>query len=155
MSKVRTAESEDLELLTDLMAEFYAESNTSFDRVQGASALSQILGDRSLGQIWLLQDDGQEVGYVVLTVGFSMEYGGRDAFVDDLFIRRGSRGQGLGRAALETLLSECRKRSIRAVHLEVDRTNRVAKELYRKFGFEDKNRRLLTHALTDHRSRKV
>ena len=149
MSKIRTAKPADLELLTDLMAEFYAESNTPFDRTQSAAALSELLGDTSLGQIWLLQDDGQEVGYVVLTVGFSMEYGGKDAFVDDLFLRKGSRGRGLGRAALEALLSGCRKRSIRAVHLEVDRSNLAARELYRKCGFRDKNRQLLAHLLTD------
>ena len=147
---VRPADSDDLDLLLDLMGEFYAESNTPFDPGDGASAFSALLADPSLGQVWILQDEDQGVGYVVLTLGFSMEYAGRNASVDDLFIRPGSRGKGLGRAAMETVLSECRQRSVQAVHLEVARDNASAKELYGKFGFRHKDRELLTHILADH-----
>ena len=40
------------------------------------------------------------VGYLVLTLGYSLEYGGRDAFIDEVYIRSSYRGRGIGTAAL-------------------------------------------------------
>jgi ribosomal protein S18 acetylase RimI-like enzyme len=92
----------------------------------------------------LLTAGNEPAGYVVLTVGFRMEYGGLDAFVDDLFVRPDFRRKGFGRAALATLLAECERRGVRAVHLEAGRDNHPAKALYGRFGFRDNDRQLLT-----------
>ncbi len=75
------------------MAEFYAESGYDLDQDGAAIAFGDLLSDPSLGRIWIL---GESVGYVVLSLGYSMEYGGRDAFVDDLFVREAHRRAGLG-----------------------------------------------------------
>ncbi len=50
---------------------------------------------------------------------------------------------------LEVLFDECRKRGVRAVHLEVDRGNMPAKALYHKFGFHDHDNQLLSRHLVD------
>ena len=126
------------------MREFYAETKTPFNADKMASAFDGILKDENIGRVWIIQRAGLTVGYAVLTVGFSMEYGGRDAFIDDLFIKKEHRGSGLGRTMMETILIECRNRDVRAIHLEVGRNNIVAKELYRRFGFRDNDRQLLT-----------
>jgi ribosomal protein S18 acetylase RimI-like enzyme len=97
--------------------------------------------------VWILESDGQPAGYVVLCIGFSLEYGGLDAFVDDLFVRPACRRRGLGRTALAELFEECRRRGVRAVHLEVGRDNDAARALYARFGFRDQDRQLLTMRL--------
>jgi len=43
---------------------------------------------------------------MALTMGFSMEYGGKDAFLDDLFIKNSFRGAGTGKEALEIFFKE-------------------------------------------------
>lgn len=144
---IRRAAPDDVPRLVDLMAEFYAESSYPLDRASAASTFGRLLGEESLGAAWLLSARGEVAGYVVLTVGYSMEYGGLDAFVDDLFIRAPHRGAGLGRLALETLVAECRRRGVRAVHLEVARENAPAQGLYARFGFQDNDRQLLTRRL--------
>ena len=140
----RPANPNDLPRLMDLMTDFYRESGYRLDQRRSKIAFAAILEEPSLGLVWILEKDGRSVGYMVLTLGFSMEYGGRDAFLDDLFIHRDHRGVGLGKAALKTLLHACRDLDVRAVHLEVERTNAAAKTLYSKFGFKNNQRQLLT-----------
>jgi ribosomal protein S18 acetylase RimI-like enzyme len=42
----------------------------------------------------------------------------------------------------------CRELGVRALHLEVEKDNVPAAELYRKRGFEDRDRRLMTRLFT-------
>ncbi len=144
---VRQAALDDIPLLVDLMDEFYAESSFPLDREHAARAFRRLLRDPARGAVWLLQADSETAGYVVLCVGFSMEYGGLDAFVDDLYVRPRFRGQGLAHMALTTLFAECQERGVRAVHVEVGRDNLAAKSLYAQFGFRDNDRQLLTVGL--------
>jgi GNAT superfamily N-acetyltransferase len=85
---------------------------------------------------------------MVLTFGFSLEFHGRNALLDELYLREEFRGRGLGRASLVRAEEICRREGIRAVHLEVDRVNVRAQEVYRKAGYKDHDRYLLTKWLT-------
>jgi ribosomal protein S18 acetylase RimI-like enzyme len=132
------------EAILSLMEGFYAEERYPFDRDKARAALEAFLADPGLGRAWLFRDEGAAVGYFVLTLGFSLEYGGRDAFVDELFVSRSHRGKGLGRRALEVIDAACRELGVQALHLEVEKNNFAAAELYRKLGFEDHARRLMS-----------
>lgn len=140
---------EDLPRLVELMAEFYRESHYALDTVRSKVAFEAILTDTSLGRVWVLEKDGMTVGYMVLTLGFSMEYGGRDAFLDDLFIQSPYRGTGLGKTAIKTFFDACKAMKVRAVHLEVEEVNTTAKALYAGYGFKGSHRQLMTRRLAD------
>jgi ribosomal protein S18 acetylase RimI-like enzyme len=140
----KTATSEDVDDLLDLMSDFYAESAYDLNRELSRRALDDLIEHPSWGRVWLVRHDGRTAGYIVLTVCFSMEYGGLSGNVDDLFVRPEFRRRGLGRLAMEALLSECRQRDVRAVHVEVDQNNRRAKNLYGKVGFREDDRELMT-----------
>ena len=141
---IRTATPADIPSLVGLMEEFYRESGFSLQPERAKAAFQRLLDDPALGRIWICEQKKDAVGYIVLTLGFSMEYGGRDAFVDDLFLRPGFRGSGLGRQLLGTLISECGRIGVRALHLEVGRANQRAQSLYRAHGFQDNDRQLLS-----------
>jgi GNAT superfamily N-acetyltransferase len=96
-----------------------------------------------------VESQARAVGYAAATLGFSFEYRGREAFVDELFIAEGHRGRGLGRQALELAETYCRDMGVNAIHLEVERHREPALELYRRRGFEDHGRYLLTKWLGD------
>jgi hypothetical protein len=51
-----------------------------------------------LARAWFIRHGGKSVGYVVVTVGYSVEYGGRDGFIDDVYLIPEARGRG-GRPA--------------------------------------------------------
>jgi GNAT superfamily N-acetyltransferase len=128
------------------MAPFYVEQGYPFDRERARAALELFLANPLLGRAWVFRDGDTAVGYSVLTLGWSLEYGGRDGFVDELYVSPSHRGRGLGRKALDAIGDACRELGVQALHLEVERDNPAA-ELYRKWGFENHDRRLMTKKL--------
>ena len=144
---LREADGSDLELLCELMRENYAEAGYPFDPAAARECFAALIGDPALGRAWLVETEGETVGYAVLTLGYSLEYRGRDAFVDDLYLAPAQRGRGLGRAALDAAEAAARELGVRALHLEVERTNASAEALYRRRGFRDNDRQLLTKLL--------
>jgi len=143
----REARPEDAAGLLELVREFTALQTYPFDEPRMRRALQQLLGSPELGRIWLIVDDGAAVGYVALTFGYSLEHGGRDALIDELFVQPQARGRGLGRAAVVFALEQAAGLGANAVHLEVERTNPSAHELYRSLGFGGNDRQLLTRRL--------
>ena len=140
----KLAEVADVELLVEFMREFYEFDQHAFDEGAARSALRQILNDDSLGRVWLIQVNGKPIGYAVLTLGFSLIYHGRDAFIDEIYVRESYRGRGIGQRALQYVEDACRSLGVRALHLEVGRDNANAQTVYRKFGFEDHDQYLMT-----------
>ncbi len=133
-----------VELLVELMREFYVFEHLQFDEGAARAALGQILNDRRFGVIQLIRVGEEAAGYLVLTFGFSLEFRGRDAFVDELYLRENFRGRGIGKASLELAGAVCRQEKISALHLEVERVNTRAQGVYRQAGFHDHDRYLLT-----------
>ncbi len=146
-SPLRLAAQHDVPLATELMREFYAESGYRLDADRAAAALAALAAEPALGRLWLIEDAREPVGYVALCFGWSLEYHGRDAFVDDLYLRPAARGKGLGSRALEAVAAESVALGVHALHLEVERVNAPAQALYRKLGFRDNERQLLTRRL--------
>lgn len=139
----KLANQSDPEILVELIREFYEVEHLPFDN-NTIRAVEKLLKDDSLGRIWLIQDSKNVIGYVVLTFGYSLEFHGRDAFIDELYIREGYRRQGVGAHTLQFVEDVCPSLEIEALHLEVDRKNTAAQSLYRKVGFEDHDRYLMT-----------
>jgi GNAT superfamily N-acetyltransferase len=140
----REAHLTDLGLVLDLVREFTALQTYPFDEPRTRRALAELLASPSLGRIWLTETEGRVVGYLALCFGFSIEYGGRDALVDELYVRSSERGKGLGRAMIQHVLGEAVRLGVVAVHLEVERANPEAERLYRSLGFQSNDRRLMT-----------
>jgi ribosomal protein S18 acetylase RimI-like enzyme len=129
-----TASLTDIPLLVEMMAEFYAEAEYPLDLKWAANSFAQLLDRPELGSVWLLRYHGHPAGHLVLTVRFSMEYGGLDAFIDDLFVRSQYRRCGVASEGLSLLLTECRYRHVRALHVEVAPSNIAANATYAKIG---------------------
>jgi ribosomal protein S18 acetylase RimI-like enzyme len=143
----RIAVASDGDALVALMRAFYAHESIPFDEAVARRAMDALLRDPTLGRVWIVQDGARPAGYVALTLGWSLEYGGRDAFLDELFLDPSLRGRGLGDRAVEVALAACAELGVRALHLEVERANARAQALYRKRGFADHDRYLMTRRI--------
>lgn len=137
----------DEEALVALLPEFYREEHLPWDEAVARRALRPLLADRAFGAVLLLRAAGEPAGYLVLTWGYSLEFHGRDALVDELYLRPDHRGAGWGAALLGEAERVCREEGVRALHLEVDRRNDRARRLYERLGFRDHDRYLLTRWL--------
>lgn len=90
------------------------------------------------GRIWLALTGPECVGYIALTFGYSIEFRGRDAFVDELFVLQPYRGSGIGSGLLDHAKAEAAMLGVRALHLEVARDNAGARRLYQRWGFRSR-----------------
>ena len=115
-----------------------------FNESAARSAFHQFLSLPSFGRIWVFYDGPALVGYIILTIGFSFEFRGHDAFIDELYILPAHRRRGYGRQAMEFIECRAREMGVNAVHLEVDHGNDPALELYRSSGYRDHKRYLMT-----------
>lgn len=145
---IRLAVAGDVERVAAFMHAFHAESGYALDHAAADRALATLVADPGLGRLWVIEHDESPAGYVAVTFGFSLEYLGRDAFIDDLYLEPACRGAGLGTRVLEAVESECRALGVNALHLEVERGNEAARSLYRRRGFRSNDRLLLTKRLT-------
>jgi ribosomal protein S18 acetylase RimI-like enzyme len=136
-AQFRVAGISDAELLLDFMRDYYAFDGHGYDRDKARGALKALLGDQTLGRTWLILDGDAAVGYVVLCFGYSLEWLGRDAFVDEFYLREEYRGRGWGRRTMEFIEDAAREIGIRTLHLEVVQQNAGALELYKKIGFRE------------------
>ncbi len=146
---MRQAHHDDIPELLALMCEFYAESGYDLDQTVAGAAFAEILSDERLGYVWLIDEETRNVGYLVLTFRFGMEFGGVMACIDDLFVVPQSRNKGLGTAALVQVREFCKSMGIRAITVEVGFSNGPAQAVYRRLGLADTpDRQLLSLALT-------
>lgn len=145
----RIAEAEDLSALLELFPLYYAADSLPYDAGKAEAAIRMLLGDPGYGRIWMIESatDESAVGYLALTYGFSFEFGGREAFVDELFVREEARGAGIGSEAIRFAVDECRREGIAAIRLEVTPKNPRALKLYLGLGFRDFGRSLLAYPL--------
>ena len=145
--RVRVAEATDVPALVALMGEFYGEAGYPLPPEPAARAFQALFDDPRLGRVWLVHTDDAPAGYLVLTLGFSMEFGGPRGFVDDFFVRHSARGKGLGAALLATVKEACIEMGVHVLVVETGPIGDPARSIYARAGFQDSGRVLLSQAL--------
>jgi len=140
----KPAVSDDIITILKFIKNFYAMSSYPFREEKVGESVRNLIKNINLGRIWIIEFDSKSVGYIILTFGYSIEYKGRDAFIDELYIEEEFRGRGIGRETVDFVIKESEKLGIKAVHLEVERNNDAAKNLYEKYDFKDNGRTLMT-----------
>ncbi|HJZ97363.1 MAG TPA: GNAT family N-acetyltransferase [Candidatus Solibacter sp.] len=144
----RQAELSDAPVLLELMRGLQCDDPWSvpFEEVGVKAVVDQLLANPMFGEVWFVCDKGRPIGYVVLCFDYSLEYRGRGAWIDELYIADSHRGQGLGGSALRFAEARASDAGARVLHLEVNRGN-AAIELYRCHGFVDHERYLMSKDL--------
>ena len=127
---VRRAVPSDLETLLELAAEYCAADGHEFVESTARGGLEPMLGNDDHGTVWMIDETD---GYAVVTWGWSVEIGGFEVVLDELYVR--TRGLGKGGAALQIVIDDCRRRGAHRIFLETERPNAAARRLYERHGF--------------------
>jgi diamine N-acetyltransferase len=144
MSEIlRLAGPSDIDLLLPLMREYYEFDHLEYDSQRARRTMLALLEDARLGRTWFIETSGETCGYLALCYGYSLELGGRDAYVDEVYLRESWRGRGLGTRALEAACSAARADGVVALYLEVRQDNVEAQRYYERLGFERRDRYFL------------
>jgi GNAT superfamily N-acetyltransferase len=142
-AEIKRASLEDLTVLLPLVREFHEVEGVTLAEAQRESSVKTLLADTRLGGIWLISCDRQIVGYIALCFGYSIEFAGKDAFIDEFYIRPEFRGKGLGKQTLELIKGVAQEQGIQALHLEVARSNLKAHKFYASLDFVDREKYVL------------
>lgn len=137
------AKPENLDQILRLVEAFHTEADITLSDEDRRAGLLPLLQGIPHGAIYLIGPARAPVGYVVITFGWSVEFGGMDAFVDELFIRPAVRGRGMGSDVMLALPRALSEAGVRAFHLEVDRDDEKAQRLYQRAGFSARERYML------------
>lgn len=139
----------DRDTLERLVRDYYAYDGHDYVEAEQGPALDAICEGEPNALAFLIHSDGELAGYLVLAIGFSVEYGGRDGFIDELHLVEAFRGQGLGRQVMDFAEQAAREAGIRYLHLEVELHNRRARALYDRRGYVDSGRTLMSKRLAE------
>jgi len=145
--RARGAGGEDLPAVLEMMERFNAEESIPFDRDVFRPRLERLAGDPGLGRVLVFEVDGTTAGYAIVTWGYDLEYGGRDAFLTELFVRPALRGRGIGKQGLAAAEEAARAGGAHALHLLVRHENEEARRLYARGGFRTEPRAVMTKDL--------
>lgn len=140
----RGVEYSDIDTLIRLMQE----QQSLADEAEGRAALAELLRNDSLGKAWLIQADSQPIGYLVLTYSYSLEFHGRDALIDQLYLGEGYQQPELETQAIKFAQERSRALGVNALHIKMGRKNIQTQALYRAVGFEDDDSYLMTKRIT-------
>lgn len=136
----------DAPLLEPMLIDF--KSNDPVPRTERELvAFRSLLEDRTAGDVFRIEAGDRTIGYAILCWGYSVEYGGRNAFLDEFYVVPELRGRGLGLHVLGLLDDEARQRGLVALHLEVLAHEARNSRLYARAGFTDRGSRLMTRRL--------
>jgi ribosomal protein S18 acetylase RimI-like enzyme len=136
----------DLPLLERLVRAYYRDDGQVFDAKRQRAALTALVEGEPFGRAWLILLGGRAIGYLVLSWGFSVEAGGKEACLDELYLVPEVRNRGLGGRVLALVEAQARAAGMRRIFLEVERHNR-ALGLYRRAGYVGHDRFLMSKRL--------
>jgi ribosomal protein S18 acetylase RimI-like enzyme len=130
MTEIRRALLGDLDDLVAMHHAFCAADDHEFSATRARDGFSPLLADDRHGVVWIVAD---RAAYAVLTWGWSIEAGGPEAVLDEIYVS--TPGLGIGGALIDHVLADGRARGLARVFLETERHNVAARRLYARHGF--------------------
>jgi GNAT superfamily N-acetyltransferase len=132
---IRIAGRADREVLIRLLRAQFSDHTIqpAADRLE--TAVDRLLEERALGRLLVASCDGAIVGVAALVFTWSIEHGGRTAWLEELYVEPPYRGQGIGTALLHAACEAATAEGAAAVDLEVEAGHERAAGLYEREGF--------------------
>ena len=140
-NSVRLAVEADVPSIAALLADFRDSLGKDVPtREQIQSSVETILSQPSSEFLIARNDAGEPAGVAQVRYRWSVWTGAEDCWLEDLFVRAGDRGTGLGRALVASVVAQARMRGCRRIELDVDEGNSAALALYESVGFSSESK---------------
>ncbi|WP_244512583.1 GNAT family N-acetyltransferase [Roseovarius nanhaiticus] len=135
MTALTLAKSDDIDRILPLIAAFHTEAGIALDEAMRRKAVEPLLAGSPHGAIYIAGPVRAPIGYAAISFGWSLEYGGLDGILDEIYIRPGVRGRGIGTEILSSLPRALAGAGLRTIHLEVARDDAKTRAFYEKMHF--------------------
>jgi GNAT superfamily N-acetyltransferase len=131
--RVRRSTRADLSELLELIREFNVVDHHAHDDARVRESLIPLLDSDEFGQVWQISTPEGARGYCVIAWGYSLESGGRECIVDEIFVT--DRSRGLGAQLLERALKGASSAGVKVAFLETEAHNERVRSFYQRQGF--------------------
>jgi GNAT superfamily N-acetyltransferase len=132
---VRVARGADAPALVALLGRQLADHSVRPTEAALAEAVDGLLRHPARGRLLVAEREGAVVGVAALSFVWTLEHGGRSAWLDELFVEPAHRGSGIGTALLDAAIRAARSAGARAIDLEIESGHERARALYERAGF--------------------
>lgn len=147
---VRIANEQDAQPLTEVMGAQLSELALRHDASRLAATVREIFKAPDRGFFLVAERDERIIGAAFVSYIWSLEHGGKSAWLEELYVFPQERGQGVGALLLRAVLGEAKNLGCPAIDLEVTEPEggrRTSEALYLRNGFQALSRRRLAKTL--------
>lgn len=145
----RDATDADLDAVLGLARSYCEADGHHFDPAVMGPAFAGLIGRPERGRLLLARTGGPAapavIGYAVVTWGYSIESGGVEALLDEIYVEH--QGAGIGSRLLDEVIAAARAHGARRLFLETEAANHRARFFYLHRGFSPDDSIWLSRAL--------
>ncbi len=135
---LRFAEEKDIPVIFSLIKELAVYEKLS-DKVTVTEEIlkENLFGKRKYAEVIIAELDGKPVGQALFFHNFSTFMGKPGIYLEDLYVKPGYRGKGIGKALLNKLIEVAKERNCGRVEWVVLDWNKPAIDFYKKLGAKE------------------
>jgi GNAT superfamily N-acetyltransferase len=144
MISLRPVLPSEVDSLLSLISAYYTYDHIAFDPPKQRAALLSLMDHPQYGESLFIQRGDEIVGYAVMTLDYSIEFGGLEAFIDEFFLIESARGQHIGEEAVRLIRAWCKVRNLNSLNVIVEHDNAPALRFYQRNGWSKPHRHYLS-----------
>lgn len=135
---IRKIEKKDRKVFLSLSEQFYSSAAVlhSVPKKYHEDTFDELMRSDEYADGYILELDGEEVGFGLTAKTFSREAGGKVLWLEELFILEKYRSRGLGHEFFSVAEHYARENGFARIRLEVEEDNVRARDLYTRLGYE-------------------
>src|SRR5262245_54653220 len=133
--EILPARATDVDALLVLLAAQLEEHEIAIDRAALRAAVAGALEVPARGSFLVARTGGDLVGVAYLSFTWTLEHGGKSAWLEELYVVPERREHGIGTRLLSAACEHARDAGCAAVDLEVESSHARAANLYARTGF--------------------
>ena len=136
MTQLTLARPDDLDRLCRLVTDAHAERGIELTDEARRAGLAPLLDGSPHGAVYLIGPGRAPIGYIIVTFGWSVALGGMTGTVDEITIRPGVRGRGIGTEVLTNLPKALAGAGLMALHVETAAGDTRAQRFFSRLRFQ-------------------
>ena len=136
MTHLTLARPDDLDRLCRLVTDAHAERGIDQTDEARRAGLAPLLESSPHGAVYLIGPGRAPIGYIIVTFSWSVALGGMTGTVDEINIRPGVRGRGIGTEVLTNLPKALASAGLMALHAETGAADTRAQGFFARLRFE-------------------
>lgn len=126
----------EIQKLKDYVAELYQHDEKDAAPFKNIEAgVTSLMRNEHLATPYFISEEGQRMGYVILTKYHSVEKGGLTIYIDELYVEEKRRRNGIGSEIFPRILDIARQEGAKTLWAQVERHNLPAQAFFTSHGF--------------------